>query len=209
MMTVYEAIAARRTVRDFEDRKIEPDLLHRIIAAGLQAPTNDHMREWEFVIIDDMTARLNVIGKVNFNYTAEDAKGIVDNWGLIDENQRAMYINAIPKQYRMLANAGSLIVPLFRQDEPLLSPKNLSALNPFASIWLCIGNMLLAAASEGIFGVTRIPFDEEITHIRAALDIPSNYEIPCYLALGYPAKDAPINVKQAVEVEQRIHLNRW
>ena len=66
----------------------------------------------------------------------------------------------------MLLTAGCLIIPCFRQFEPLLKPKSLSALNPFASIWCCIENMLIAAAAEWIYGVTRIPFDEEIKHLK-------------------------------------------
>lgn len=74
--------------------------------------------------------------------------------------QRGTYIDAIPKQYKMLSTSACLIIPCFRNHGPLLKPENLSALNSFASIWCCIENMLIAAVSEGIYGVTRIPFDK-------------------------------------------------
>ena len=90
----------------------------------------------------------------------------------------------------MLYNAGCLMLPCFRQPSPLLKPKDLSALNPFASIWCCIENILVAAAAEGIFGVTRIPFEAERKTLKQYLSIPPDYEIPCYLALGYPAETA-------------------
>lgn len=50
-----------------------------------------------------------------------------------------------------------------------MQPTSLSSLNEFASIWCCIENILLAAASEGIFGVTRIPMKEELEHIKKKL----------------------------------------
>jgi nitroreductase len=65
----------------------------------------------------------------------------------------------------------------------------LSALNSFASIWCCIENILIAAVSEGIYGVTRIPFDDEIEYIREILNIPEDYDFPCYLGLGYPREN--------------------
>lgn len=208
-MDVYEAIYARRTVRDFKARKVEPEVLKKILNAGLQAPSNDHRRQWEFVIVDDLETRVKVIGKINQQRTTATATRIVDEWGLSDACQRAMYLDAIPKQYRMLLNAGSLIIPCFYQKDPLLEPQNLSALNPFASIWCCIENILLAAASEGMYGVTRIPFDQELAHIKDVLHIPPDYEFPCYLALGYPDEQAPKIEQSAINVVDHMHLNSW
>ena len=207
-MDVYEAIYARRTIRDFQDKEIEMDLIKKILKAGLQAPSHNHLRQWEFVIVNDKSTRLKVIDKTRKNRTKNDVIAIIDNWGLIDQYQREMYIDAIPKQYRMLLNAGCLIIPCFRQQESLLQPQNLSALNPFASIWCCIENILLAAVAEGICGVTRIPFDEEIAHIKEITKMPADYEFPCYLALGYPIEGGTIQ-QHSIRTEERIHFNQW
>jgi nitroreductase len=59
-MDVYEAILARRTVRDFQDREIELAIIGRILDAGLHAPTNNHLREWKFVVVNDKAARLSL-----------------------------------------------------------------------------------------------------------------------------------------------------
>jgi len=60
-MDVYEAIFARRTVRDFQDREIDLESIERILDAGLHAPTNNHLREWEFVIVNDKSVWLSVL----------------------------------------------------------------------------------------------------------------------------------------------------
>ena len=44
-MDVYEAMATRRTIRDFDDRLIARDVLLRILDAGLKAPSHNHLRE--------------------------------------------------------------------------------------------------------------------------------------------------------------------
>jgi nitroreductase len=167
------------------------------------------LRQWEFIIINDKASRLKVIDKLVKNTTKEDSVKIIDEWGLTEHLQREMYIEAIPKQYQMLLTAGCLIIPCFHQKRPLLKPANLSALNSFASIWCCIENILLAAASEGIFGVTRIPFDEELEHIREVLNIPEDYEFPCYLALGYPGENVKKIIQHPIKVEDRMHFNKW
>lgn len=50
-MEFYEVIEKRRTIRDFENETISSDVIERIIEAGLKAPTNDHMRDWHYVVI--------------------------------------------------------------------------------------------------------------------------------------------------------------
>lgn len=209
-MDIYEAISKRRTVRDFRNKPISFNAIKRFIDAGLHAPSNNHLRQWEFILITDQKVRLSVIDKINKNLSNRDAIKLLDSWGYSDQFQREMYIDAIPKQYRMLLQASCLIIPCFRQESLLLKPKNLSALNGFASIWCCIENILLAAVSEGIYGVTRIPFDKETKHLKHTLHIPDDYAIPCYLALGYPDEKYNRSVPQhVIKAEDRIHFNKW
>jgi nitroreductase len=208
-MDLYKAIKQRRTVRDFLPKPIPKSTLSRILAAGLRAPTNDHLRQWEFVVLAGTTARYSAIDSISKNLTVRQAESFLNKAKMTDAYQRAMYIEAIPKQYRMLLDAGTLIIPCFKQKQPLLKPKSLSSLNAFASMWCCIENMLLAATAEGIYGVTRIPFDKEIGNLHQTLGIPADYAIPCYLALGYPDKDRKKIKQHIANPRDRMHINRW
>jgi nitroreductase len=71
-MDVYEAIFSRRTVRDFQDSEIDLEVVERILDAGLHAPTNNHLREWEFVIVNDKSARLSLIDRVRKGITEKE-----------------------------------------------------------------------------------------------------------------------------------------
>jgi nitroreductase len=208
-MDTYEAINSRRGVRDFKPQSLEPALIQKIIAAGLKAPSHNYLREWEFVVVQDQAARLNVIQKVQKEYTREGIEAWLDSWNAADPLQRATYLADVPKQYTMLLTAGCLILVFFKQTSPLLKPDSLSALNAFASIWGCIENMLIAASAEGVHGVTRIPFEPEIHHIKAVVGCPPDYELACYLALGYPADETAKNKRPPVKVEDKIHWNQW
>ena len=208
-MDVYDAISARQTIRDFSVREIPFPLVKRILEAGLKAPTNDHLRRWEFIVVQDKETRLELVKHIRAPETTKGATNIVDRWGLVEPSQRECYIDAIPKQHSMLLNAGVLILPCFYSPGPLLKPDSLSSLNCLASIWCCIENLLLAAASEGIFGVTRIPFENERKSIRKILKIPAGYEVPCYLALGYPKENAKRIRQFEVKVQEKIHMNGW
>jgi nitroreductase len=109
----------------------------------------------------------------------------------------------------MLLPAGCLLIPCYHQPTPVLKSKEIFGLNAFASIWCCIENMLVAAAAEGIFGVTRIPFKAESQIIKQVLNIPADYEVPCWLALGYPASEAKRARQVEINVKDRIHPGGW
>ena len=207
-MDVYQAMATRRTVRDFEDRPVDGRTVERLLDAGLKAPSNTHLRQWEFVIVNDREARARLLRVRNMT-SREECDAMLDGFGLTDADQRAMFHEAMPRQFSMLYHAGCLILPFFKVRDPLLHPTSLSSLNEFASIWCCLENILLAAVSEGIFGVTRIPMTEESEHIKNVVGHPDNYVMPCYLALGYPAKHASRPKQKMFRVQDRIHTNTW
>lgn len=50
-MELYETIDKRRTVREWEDKDVDFEIIRHIIGAGLKAPTHNHLREWEFIIL--------------------------------------------------------------------------------------------------------------------------------------------------------------
>jgi nitroreductase len=213
-MDLYQAFEQRKTIRDFEQignapRPIDPALVRKLIAAGFTAPTNDHMRDWHFVILNDLKQRHEIISQVLNPLSRKQSEGIINKWGLTNPEQREMYLEGIPRQFSMLDQCGCLILPFYKQELPLLKPRNLSALNYFVSIWLCIENIINAASAEGIFGVTRIPDTTESKVVKNALNIPDNYEFPCWLALGYPAQDAKRAVQVTIDLEERIHENNW
>ncbi len=208
-METNEAIMSRKTIRDFSEKEVENDSVRKIIAAGLAAPSNNHMRDWHFVTLQNRAARRELLDRIIHPVSRKGALGIINRWGLKDEAQREMYLDGIPKQYQMLANAGCLILPFFRQESPLLKAKTMFDLNGFASIWCCIENMLIAAAGEGIQGVTRIPFEEELTIIYEYLGVEEGYVNPCFLALGYPAEEAKRARQLEILPEDRIHMDRW
>ena len=207
-METYAAIHARKTLRDFSPKPIPSDILERILEAGLCAPTNNHLRQWEFVVVEERRERARLLRVENMT-SREACERMLDGFGMTDADQRAMYHMAMPRQFSMLYSAASLILPFFRLREPLLRPTSLSSLNEFASVWCCIENILIAAASEGIFGVTRIPMPEESEHIQKTLGHPLEYAMPCYIALGYPAENAVRPVQKNIDLKDRLHLNHW
>ncbi len=208
-MDVYEAIEFRKTIRNFSNKPVPDDILFRIINAGFKAPTNNHLRDWHFVLLDDLEKRDEILLRTIKPISGKGALGMINCWQLNDTCQRDMYLDAIPKQITMLREAPCLMLPCYHQDGSVLKPKTLSDLNSFASIWMCIENILIAAAAEGIFGVTRIPGETERKEIKEFCHIPNSYIFPCLLALGYPAENALRPSQVEIKLADRIHCDTW
>lgn len=49
-MELYEVLEKRRTYRDYSDREVSDEILKRVIGAAFKAPTNDHLRQLEFIV---------------------------------------------------------------------------------------------------------------------------------------------------------------
>jgi len=56
-MTVFEAIAARYSVRQYQDRPVEQEKLMRVLEAARLAPSAGNRQEWRFIIVRDHMAR--------------------------------------------------------------------------------------------------------------------------------------------------------
>ena len=208
-MEFYDVVKSRRTIRDFSDKKVDKKIIEKILSAGLMAPTNDHLRDWEFVVILDKEIIGNIIKPIPKAISEKRVDFIIDSWKVNAPFQKEAYKDAIPKQHQMLIQSGCLILPFFKQHSPLLKPKNLSSLNSFASIWCCMENIMLAATAEGLGVSMRIPFEKETENIFEILKHPKEYIMPCFLSIGYPLSKikTPKQIKQ--KIKKKIHYNKW
>ncbi len=206
-MDVYEAIYSRRIVRDFKEQPVKDEIIEKIISAGLYAPTHDHLRNWEFVVLKDKKDKENALQfiKNGVKPQLEILKQI-----LVDgTSQQKMYAIAMPRQYSMLYNASHVILPFFKSNTGVLNPTSVSSLNPLSSIWCAIENIFLAATAEGLACSIRIPVGEEGINVAKAINAPDDYLMPCYIGIGYPADNRPEVEQIEYTAKQKIHTGKW
>ena len=56
-MSIYETIISRRTIRKFDQKKIDPEILKKIVNAGRLAPSAANLQPLEYLIVDDEDLR--------------------------------------------------------------------------------------------------------------------------------------------------------
>ena len=205
-MDFYEAVNARRSVRDFSGETIREETLKRIIEAAYQAPANDHFRDWHFIVVRNKDILREALEGIPQNLSEKDVDAM--EW-ISDPIQKESYRFAVPKQYRMLMDASAVIIPLIKKKVDILHPRDLSDLNCFASVWCSIENLWLAAAAEGYGCNLRIPRGEEEKIAQKALGIPDDYLIPCFIGIGRPASDAKRTEQISVDFKEQIHWEKF
>ena len=207
-MELYEAIGRRRTTREFLNKDVDFEVIKRILQAGNKAPTWDHNRNWQYIVLRTDEEK---------NFAFEYAKSIADKFDAekylnmprpyqITLGQK-MYGYAMPKQYTMLKEAPYVIIPLFRSKE--LNGEYVSKLNPFATVWCVIENIFLAATAEGLSCSMRIPLNKEHDIVKAKLKVPPTYMIPVFIGIGYANPDEQILEQYQPDIDKQIHLGKW
>ncbi|MBP3366041.1 MAG: nitroreductase family protein [Treponema sp.] len=204
-MELYEAISKRRTSREWLEKDVSGETIKRIIGAGLKAPTHDHLRNWEFVVLKNGSEKDAALHYVKEWAQSHSANEIATS----SSPMRAMYAYAVPRQFRMLDTAPCVVIPFFKSNGGIFKAEYVNGLNAFASIWCVIENIFLSATAEGLGCSMRIPVGEEGNAVSKAVKAPDDYIMPCYIGIGYPSDSAPELEQHEYSAEQKIHFGNW
>ena len=199
-MEFSEVVKRRRTTRQFKNQFIEPEKLERVLQCGLMAPSFDHMRRWNFIVVTDDAAKKAAIACV------EPLKCVFTTPA--NPFQEMVKI-AFPKQYTMFDEAPCLILPLYKRDPRIINEVGPRTLMDCAEIWCVIENMFLAATNEGLSCSMRIPTAGQPEQILRAVGCPDGFTLPCMIGVGYPADDAEYPTQVYPKLEDCVHWNKW
>lgn len=205
-MDFIEVIKKRRTIRDFENRSIPNSIIEYAIDNAFKAPTYNHLREWDFIIVQSLTSKLKLIESENLDKVI-DIKELEVRFKHEEAIMKEMYLDAIPKQKKMILGAPSVVIVVYKPKMKLEQVKRIYDLNCLASVWACIENFLLSLAEHDVYGVTFIPQNNEL--IKEKLGIPDELEIASVIPIGYKANTAKMLTQKAIDITKRIHNEKW
>lgn len=204
-MDFYTVISQRRTVREFRTDPVAEEVVRRVLAAGLQAPSNAHLKSWQFIRLRDRDKRIQA---VTAGQGARDMKNPAEVERFLtrftEETLKEVYRRALPVQLTMMVEAPEVLVVCYRM-KPLAECRGLFELNPLASVWMCIENIMLALAAEGLYGCTYTPYDAAA--LKTALSIPPGFEAAAIIPFGYPR--TPPDRAEIENLENRLHIDGW
>jgi nitroreductase len=182
-MTVLEAIAARRSVRDFADTPVARETVEQLLDAAVQAPSAMNAQNWAFGVIQSVD-RLRELGeRARVAFVAMlDAQGMTGDFRdhVADPSFAPFY------------NAGTLVV-IYAIPGPPLGTINCA---------LAAENLMLAAAEAGLgtcwIGIAGPFLDDAV--VKGELGVPDEYEAVAALIVGYPATEGTPPTKNPPQV---------
>jgi nitroreductase len=182
-MNVLEALAARRSVRDFAATPVARETVEQLLAVAVQAPSAMNAQNWAFGVVQgtDRLAELGARARVVF-------AAMLDAQGVTGPFRDAV---ASP-DFAPFYNAGTLVV-IYAIPGPPLGSINCA---------LAAENLMLAAVELGLgtcwIGIAG-PFLED-ADVKRELGVPADYEAVAALIVGYPAGDNPAPSKNEPQV---------
>ena len=199
-MEFYEVLEKRRSIREFEDRPISQEVLERILNAGLKAPSSNHQRQWELIVITDQ-AKIRELAQIVKPYPCCIAEAKTP--------QQEMFQIAYPRQRTMIEQSACVILPYFKNKYGFDSKTNAYALMDLGAAWALVENILLAATAEGLGSVVHIPVKKEPEQIDAFVGAKKGYCLPTMIMLGYAIENPKLPTQVKATVENKVHWNKW
>ena len=204
-MEFYDVIAKRRTVRNFRPDPVPEERILRALEAGLAAPCNAHLKSWQFILLRDCDRRVRALVE---GLKARDMKDLDEIERFVarfaEEELKTVYRRSLPVQLAMMLEAPEVLVVCYKM-KPQAECRSLFELNPLASVWMSIENIMLALAAEGLFGCTYTPYDAQ--GLKDALQIPPEFQVAAVVPFGFPKSEPEPSPPEPLA--PRVHTDSW
>ncbi|GAB3732877.1 coenzyme F420-0:L-glutamate ligase [Nocardiopsis nanhaiensis] len=177
-----DVVPARRTVRSFTDRPVDPGLVRRAVATAVTAPAPHHTTPWRFVLVESADTRKRLLDAMLQAWVA-DLRGD----GFTEEQ--------IAKRTRrgdVLRGAPYLVVPFLAADgaHPYPDERRADAERSMFLVAMGAGvqSLLVGLAMEGLGSawISSTMFCAGV--VREVLDVPEDWRPMGAVAVGYAAE---------------------
>ncbi len=180
----FRMLESRRSVRRFETRRPDREVIERLVAAACSAPSNRNRQGWKFVVFQNPLEIASLAEKVR----ATAATAIANAHPLTTE-----YAESLPRHAAGFDQAPTLILVMHKKNlaaERAFSSPTLNALatGEALSAAMAAQNLILAAHALGL-GACVMTAPLLMGDVwKNVPDLPLGYEPTCLIALGYPAE---------------------
>ncbi len=170
-MNVFEAILARRSVRDYAVREVDRTQLRTLFEAAVRAPTAMHGEPWVFAVVQDRRM---------LRYLSDHARPLIQKELQHAATGQASRMPGVFSQpdFNIFYDAGTLIIIGARSSGTFVA----------ADCWMAAENLMLAACAMGlgtcVIGCALPMLNQP--EIKATLGLPEDFSAIAPIVVGYP-----------------------
>lgn len=180
----YADLRRRRTVREFSDRQVPPEIIENCLLAAGTAPNGANKQPWHFVVVSDPEVKQKI------REAAEAEERAFYNGRAPNEWLEALAPFETNAVKPFLETAPCLIV-IFAQNYGL-APDGSKIKHYYVpeSVGIATGILITAIHQAGLVSLTHTP--SPMGFLNEILDRPANERAYLILVVGYPAEGAMV-----------------
>lgn len=171
-MDIMQAIYNRHAVRDYMPKKVDPQIIHKLLEAAIHAPAALHEESRAFVVIQN---------KSIMDRLSESAKSLLQAELKNSESEQRKHILDVAnqKEFNIFYNASTLIIIYSTFNGPFV----------VADCWLAAENLMLSSLAYGLASCV-IGFSVEALNLpewKTEFNVPQNMTAVAPVIIGWPA----------------------
>lgn len=184
---LYQLMESRRSIRAYQNREVPRELVEKILAAAMSAPSGKNRQNWRFFIVQ---------GEKRNEYLKYSQKSWLGIKDILKERLKPSLYDFTERFFYTLGQAPVIV---FCYSHNSSDEKHLTSIG---SVYMAVQNLNLAACSEGLGTCTMgapLEIENEVNQFLGVTD--KNLQLLCAVVLGYPDHQPPKPPKQ---IEGRI-----
>ena len=203
----FELVGNVRAMRRLKPDPVPPELLERVLEAGVQAPSGMNLQPWKFVVLQEPDGK---------RWFAERYKrAIQSRFGDFqpqadDRSPLMRQLRALLYQTEHMHESPVLLLVCGQRDWPFRVPEaqrvGLAPPN-YGAIYPCVQNILLACRAVGLGAALTTMHQVFEQELGERFGIPEDYGVVVTIPIGYPlGRFGPVSRRPASEV---TYFERW
>lgn len=180
----FENMQRRRTVRDFSDKAVDPEIIDNAIRAAGSAPSGANKQPWHFVVISNSEVkkqiRIAAEAEEREFYQSRAPQSWLDDLKVFETDANKPFLETAPYLIAVFLERNTI-------DEDGVKHKNYYMPE---SVGIATGMLLSALHLSGLATLTHTP--SPMKFLSEILQRPNNEKPFLLIVTGHPTKDATV-----------------
>ena len=202
----FDLVGNMRAMRRLKSDPIPPEVLRKVLDAGVKAPSGQNTQPWAFVVVRDTQDKA---------WFAKRYKNAIETrFGVFEikdtSSSAARQMKAVQYQMNHMHEFPVLLLVCGQRDWPFKVPQEQRVgLAPpnYGAVYPCVQNILLACRALGLGAALTTMHQVFEDELHEHFEIPTDYGVVVTIPIGYPkGKFGPVRRRP---VEEVTYYDRW